>query len=71
MIGQIRADRKQSGRELGVGGRGEGGLSWKVLESGFELGMPVAQWHCMSAYAAHSAIGADMKYIFKVAWQNI
>ncbi len=31
MIGQIRADRKWSGREMGAG-------SGKVLESGFELG---------------------------------
>ncbi len=50
---------------------GGGGGSWKVLESGFELGMPIAQWHCMSAYAAHSAIGADMKYIFKVIAKHL
>ncbi len=30
----------------------------KVLESGSELGMSVAQWHCMSR-AAHKAICAD------------
>ncbi len=33
MIGQIRTDRKRSGREIGAG-------SGKVLESGFELGTP-------------------------------
>ncbi len=43
MIRQIRADRKRSGRERGGVGSG------KVLESGFELGTPVAQKPFMSA----------------------
>ncbi len=46
-MGQYRYDRKWSGRERG--GMGSG----KVLEQGFELGTPVAQW-CYT-----SAIGTD------------
>ncbi len=41
MTGKIRADRKQSGRMMGVGlGKG--------LKLGFELGTPVEKQHCMS-----------------------
>ncbi len=41
VTGQIRIDRKRSGRERGGSG--------KVLKSGFEQGTPVAQQRCMSA----------------------
>ncbi len=44
MIGQIRANRKQSERER----KGEGLI--KVIESGFELRTPITQRHCMSNY---------------------
>ncbi len=44
MIGQIRVDRKQSGREIGGAGSG------KVFDLGFELGTSIAQQHCLSAH---------------------
>ncbi len=43
MTGKIRADRKQSGRMMGVGlGKG--------LKLGFELGTPVEKQRCMSLF---------------------
>ncbi len=60
MIGQIRADRKQSGRE-----RGAGLGSGKVLELGFELGMPVVQLQP----GADWPLGALGR--FPVAWRLI